>query len=117
MPGPTCSHPPPQHLPPPMPMVMPAPIFLPPPMMPVMPPFPTPLKLVSPPPSKPPPPPRMMSNCSGENQQSAVAYTNMNVCTAVVQQAAMVPDRTRSLRCLQSTRPEQRSLRNPAARL
>ncbi|KAL3207805.1 hypothetical protein MRX96_052627 [Rhipicephalus microplus] len=79
MPQPTCSHPPPQPLPPPMPTLMPAPIFLPPPMMPAMPPFPTLLELASPPPSKPPPPPQMMSNCSGENQQSAVAYTNVNV--------------------------------------
>ncbi|KAL3226705.1 hypothetical protein MRX96_048926 [Rhipicephalus microplus] len=48
-------------------------------MMPAMPPFPTPPTLPPPPPSGPPPLPQMMSNCSGENQQSAVAYTNVNV--------------------------------------
>ncbi|KAL3204086.1 hypothetical protein MRX96_053102 [Rhipicephalus microplus] len=48
-------------------------------MMPTMPPFPTPPALPPPPPSEPPPPPQMMNNCSAENQQSAVAFTNVNV--------------------------------------
>ncbi|KAL3249021.1 hypothetical protein MRX96_056220 [Rhipicephalus microplus] len=65
--------------PPPMSTILPAPIFLPPPMIPTMPPFPTPPALLPPPPSEPQPLPQIMSSCSGENQQSAVAYTNVNV--------------------------------------
>ncbi|KAL3207809.1 hypothetical protein MRX96_052631 [Rhipicephalus microplus] len=74
-------------------------------MMPAMPPFPTPPALPPPPPIESPPLPQMMSNCSGENQQSAVTYTNVNVYGGGAAGGFGSWGHTRSLRSLQFTRP------------